>query len=103
MPAATGKTWRLVAASVLLQTAFGAVFPRLAWRLRWSTRLRGRGLLVYITFNALMTFALRAWLVPRLSTAAARNAQARQSLAEQLGREPTADELIAHLRGESTS
>jgi hypothetical protein len=98
---ATDRTWRLVAATLVLQTAFGAAFPRLARRLRWSSRLRGRRLLGYVAFNACMTFALRAWLVPRLRAAAARHARMRESLAQELGREPSVDELIALLRRES--
>jgi hypothetical protein len=69
-------------------------FPRLAYRLRWPTRLGPRGLVAYITFNTLVGFALRQWAVPYLK----RGFEERDRLRQRLGREPTHDELVEHLR-----
>jgi hypothetical protein len=91
-------SWRLVAAALLIQTTFGAAFPRLAWWLRWPTRLRGRPLLAYVAFNTALGFLYRAWFMPRVRRSVARHAQIREALKKELGRDPTADELIAAFR-----
>jgi hypothetical protein len=49
----------------------GAVAPRLAYRLRWPSRLRGRGLVIYIAAQAGVIFGVRYWLAPQLRRAAA--------------------------------
>jgi hypothetical protein len=68
-----------------------AAFPRLAHRLRWPTRLGPRGLVGYVAFNTAVLFALRTWLLPFFKR------MAEDALRQQLGREPTEDELFAHL------
>ena len=73
----------------------GAAFPRLADRLRWPSRLGGRRLAVYIAFKTLEGFWVRQWLMPMIT----RHVELRARLVEQLGREPTVDELRAHLLG----
>jgi hypothetical protein len=68
-----------------------AAFPRLAYRLRWETRL-ARGvaldaLLRAVASVAFLRFALRQ---------ARRQAEARELLRERLGRDPTDEELFEH-------
>jgi hypothetical protein len=91
------SNWREPLARELPTTAavllWNAAFPRLAYRLRWPTRLRGRRLLAYIGFKTLEGFGLRQWLMPMIK----RTFQLRQRLADELGREPTADEIRARL------
>lgn len=41
-----------------------AAFPRLAYRLRWPTRLGPRGFVAYVAFNTLVLFAMRMWVIP---------------------------------------
>jgi hypothetical protein len=74
-----------------------AAFPRTAYRLRWPTRLSRRGVVAYIAMNTIIGFALRAWAMPYFKRMADEQARAEQELREQLGREPTEDELFAHL------
>jgi hypothetical protein len=85
---------------ILFQSAMtfvgNAAFPRLAYRLRWPTRLGPRGLLAYTAFNTALGFGIRTWLVPILRAAA--QEQARQELGRELSREPTDDEVAEHLR-----
>jgi hypothetical protein len=74
-----------------------AAFPRLAYWLRWPTRLGRRGLVAYIAFNTAALFALRIWVLPRLRRQAEAVERARTELTERLGREPTNDEIVEHL------
>ena len=46
-----------------------ALFPRLAYWLRWPTRARGRLLLAYIAWNAALLFWLRQSFLPALADA----------------------------------
>jgi hypothetical protein len=96
-PPLSRSNWREPLARELPTTAAvflgNAAFPRLAYRLRWPTRLRGRGLVAYVGFKTLEGFWLRQWLMPMLK----RTLQLRQRLADELGREPTADEIRARL------
>jgi hypothetical protein len=73
--------------------AGNALFPRLAYRLRWPTRLRGRRLVRYIVFNAAFLFCAREWLAPRLRSAAANVESVKRQLRWELGREPTEREI----------
>ncbi len=84
------ETFQLAALVFVL----GAAFPRLAYRLRWPTRLGPRGTVVYIMLKALEGFWVRQWLLPMIKRAM----EEYQQLEEQLGREPTADEFEAHQR-----
>lgn len=69
-----------------------AAFPGLAHKLRWRTRLRGRGLLLYIAANTLEQYAIRTYLLPRLK----RLAEEQQQLRDRLDREPTKEEIREH-------
>ncbi len=93
----TQPRWREAVCYGAVALVFFAAFPRLAYRLRWPTRLRPRGVVAYVAFNTLVGFALRVWAVPFLKRMADERAQAEQELRQQLGREPTEDELFAHL------
>ncbi len=81
----------------VLAFVVGAAFPRLAYRLRWPTRLGPRGLGAYIAFNTAVGFALRTWAAPYLRRMAAERERATAELRQALGREPTADEVMDHL------
>lgn len=76
---------------------FVAAFPRLAYRMRWPTRLGARGLLAYVAFNTAVGFALLSWALPYFKRMAEEREHAKEELRQQLGREPTDDELFAHL------
>ena len=74
-----------------------AAFPRAASWLRWPTRLGPRGLVAYAAFNTLLGFAIRTWLIPFMKRMAQERERAEHELREQLGREPSEDEVLAHL------
>jgi len=76
---------------------FTAAFPRVAYRLRWPTRLGPSGIVAYVIFNTLVGFALRAWMLPFFRRFADERAQAENELRQQFGREPTDDEVFARL------
>jgi hypothetical protein len=69
-------------------------FPRLAYRLRWRTRLGPGGTLVYL----LAWTAFAVCFVWFLSKVAQRQHEMRAELREHLGREPTSEELFEYLR-----
>jgi hypothetical protein len=87
------RSWDDVALGFL----FVAAFPRLAYWLRWPTRLGPRGFVAYAAFNTLSGFAIGTWLVPYLRRTHEENERALQELRDRLGREPTEDEAVAHL------
>jgi hypothetical protein len=70
-----------------------ALFPRLSYRLRWPTRLRGRRLLLYAAGSTAVGFWLREWMVPMAREAAEKVEGVKQQLRWELGREPTGNEL----------
>jgi hypothetical protein len=72
----------------------GAAFPKLVYRLRWRTRLRGRGLLVYVAFNTLLLFAVRVWVLPWVRRIREEWERIREELRLELGREPTDEEVL---------
>jgi hypothetical protein len=87
-----------------------ALFPRLAYWVRWPTRARGRLLLAYIAWNTALLFWLRQWFLPALADAFGKAAEdleaAREQLRAELGREPTRDEVgdrLAKLHGWESS
>jgi hypothetical protein len=86
---------------ILQQSAFAfvgtAALPRLAYWLRWPTRLGPRGFIAYAAFNTLLLFAIRTWVAPYFKRMAEVRERGEQELREQLGREPTAEEVLAHL------
>ena len=88
--------WRTVLQQRAIAFVGTAAFPRLAYWLRWPTRLGPRGLVAYAAFNALLLFAIRTWLMPYFKRMAEAREHAEQELREQLGREPTEDEVLAH-------
>jgi hypothetical protein len=74
--------------------AFTAALPRLAYRLRWPTRLGMRGLVAFVAFKT----AVGLWFLHRLYPEVARIREEHAGLVAKLGREPTRDELAAHWR-----
>lgn len=92
---------KLARRDVLQQSAISfigtAAFPRVAYRLRWPTRLGPRGFIAYATLNTLLLFAIRTWVIPYFKRIAEERERAEHELREQLGRDPTEDELLAHL------
>jgi hypothetical protein len=74
-----------------------AAFPRVAHWLRWPTRLGPRGLIAYAAFNTLLLFAIHTWVIPFFNRMAEKRQRAERELREQLGRDPTEDEVLAHL------
>ena len=93
----TAPGWREVLEERALAFVGTAAFPRLAHWLRWPTRLGPRGFLAYVAFNTFLLFALRTWVIPYLRRMAEEQERVKEELRAQLGREPTADELLAHL------
>jgi hypothetical protein len=89
--------WRNAVQQSALAFVGTAAFPRLAYWLRWPTRLGPRGMVAYAAFNASLLFAIRTWVVPYLRRMGEERERARLELREQLGREPSEDELLAHL------
>lgn len=76
---------------------WNAAFPRLAYRLRWRSRLGPRGVIAYIAVNTLVAFVIYARVVPYFKRVAAEHERVKAELRERLGREPTAEELLTHL------
>ena len=74
-----------------------AAFPRSSSWLRWPVGLGPRGLVAYVGVNTLFLFWMRAWVIPYFKRMAEEQERTKQELRDQLGREPTEDELIAHL------
>jgi hypothetical protein len=74
-----------------------AVFPRLARWARWPTRLGPRGFIAYVAFNTFALFAIRTWVMPFFARAIEAGQRAESELRRQLGRDPTEDEVLAHL------
>jgi hypothetical protein len=68
-----------------------AMFPRLAYRLRWQTRLRGRRLAIYVVFNALLLVGFKLLVFRMLRW----RAGVIETLEAELGREPTPEEFRA--------
>lgn len=93
----THPSWREALGYGALAFVVLAAFPRMAYRLRWPTRLGWRGTVGYIAMNTILGFALRTWALPYFKKMADERARAEQELREQLGREPTEDEVFAHL------
>jgi hypothetical protein len=92
-----GPNWRDVMSQSAMAFVGGAAFPRLAYWLRWPTRLGPRGLVAYIAFNTAFLFALRTWVLPGLRRRVEAYERARAELTERLGRQPTDDEVIEHV------
>lgn len=93
----TQPRWQETFGNGAIAVVFGAAFPKLAYRLRWPTRLGPRGLVAYIAFNTVLDFALRTWVAPYFKRMAEQQERAKKELWQQLGRDPTEDELLAHL------
>lgn len=93
----TGKRWNDARSEAAWTFVTNAAFPKLARRLRWPTRLGPRGLLVYIAFNTALGMVVRTWAATFFKQLREQREQAKDELRQQLGREPTDDELGAHL------
>jgi hypothetical protein len=79
-----------------LRFAGVAAFPRLAYWLRWPTRLGPRGFIAYVVFQTVLIFVVRTWGPPYLKRLSDEVLAEKAELAERLGREPTEAELIEH-------
>jgi hypothetical protein len=93
----TEPRWREAVGNGAIAFVFLAAFPRLGYRLRWPTRIRGRGLVAYTVYNALVGLVLRNRVLPYFERIADEQERAKEELRHQLGREPTEAELLAHL------
>jgi hypothetical protein len=93
----TPPVWRDVVKVGAIDFVVTAAFPRLPSWLRWPIGLGPRGLVAYVGVNTLVMFWIRAWVIPRFKRMAEERERAKQELRDQLGREPTEDELFAHL------
>ena len=85
--------------AVLVATIGGALFPRLAYVLRWPRRAHVRGLLLYALWNAASIYVVRFKIAPMFREEAHRWEQTRSALATELGREPTKDEVVSRFSG----
>ena len=74
-----------------------AAFPRLWHPERRRRRLRPRRFVVFVGVNLGATYALETWLRPRLEQIVRETDRAKEELRARLGREPTGDEVLAHL------
>jgi hypothetical protein len=92
----TGPRWQDVLGQSATTFVGVATFPKLAYRLRWPTRLGPRGLLAYIAFNTLFLFLLRQFVLPGLERMAREEERAKEELTQRLRREPTDRELFEH-------
>ena len=94
----TQPTWREAGTYAVITFLFVAAFPGLASRLRWPTRLGPRSFIAYVAFNTAFGFALRTWGLPYLKRLFEERERIEEQLREQLGRQPTEDEMLAHFR-----
>jgi hypothetical protein len=85
--------------NVLLTFAGNVLFPRLSHRLRWRDRLGARGTAIYVVAQVgfIVAFILG---VSRLGRAQER---IRAEVREQLGREPTPEEVFEYLQARDSS
>jgi hypothetical protein len=70
-----------------------ALLPRLGYRLRWPSRLRGRGLLLWIGLDAAWKFGILS-LIALFRNVGSDYETAKERLRAELGREPTRAELL---------
>ena len=57
---------RTVVLAAVVAFVGGALFPRLAHRLRWPTRLGSRGVGIYVLYKWIEIFTVRTWGPPLL-------------------------------------
>ena len=93
----TKSAWRDALQERAIVFVGTAAFPGVSYWLRWPTRLGPRGVIAYATFTTLVLFALRTWGIRYFKRMAAKRERAEHELRDQLGREPTEDEVCAHL------
>jgi hypothetical protein len=93
----TPAQWRNAVGAVVVYLLVMAACPRLAYWLRWRSRLGPRGVLAWIALKTATGFALRAGLPRFQKKAADRYELAREELRQRTGREPTERELFEHL------
>ena len=90
---------RLFAWSMLISVGVGTLFPRMAYRLRWRSRHGGRGVLLSIATNVLVTFVFLTRVRPRLlrwaADAKADYERVRAELRAEFGRDATPEEIHA--------
>jgi hypothetical protein len=91
-------SWREGLGYGAVVVAVGAIFPRAMSWVTWPARLGPRGLVAYIVFNTVMDFAVRTRLLPFFERVIEEQQCARTELARTLGREPTEQEFVEHLR-----
>lgn len=85
-----------IASAAALTFVGNLIAPRLSYRTRWATRAGPAGLSVYVAWRTALSFSIVHYLLPRLR----RVAEGQQALTDALGREPTGEELVAHLKRE---
>jgi hypothetical protein len=73
-------------------TVLGALFPRTAHRLRWVARARPRVVALYVVAFAAFNFGVDA-LMRSIARGGREQIELREQLAEELGRDPTDDEV----------
>ena len=93
IPGVTDWTPRSLATEAASQVAFAALFPRWSHRARWVSRLRPRGLLLYVGLRTAERYVTLTWVVPGLLGVVERKRQWREELADRLGREPSEAEV----------
>ena len=80
----------------VLRWAFAFFLPRLYYRERWVSRLGGRGLALYVLVRTAERYTTFTWVLPRLRQGLGDRIRWRQELVEQLGREPSEEELRSY-------
>jgi hypothetical protein len=83
---------RSIARDALLNFALGALFPRLAYRLRWVARARLRGVAAYIAVTTLGMLAAD-WIVRVVARGTLERDELRERLRKELGRPPWPEEI----------
>lgn len=90
--------WKLVLQAQAFTFVANLISPKIGYLMRWPTRLGPNGLMLYIVFRSAFHFGsliiLRQYLVPWIERVQA----SQRELEGELGREPTGEELTAHLR-----
>jgi hypothetical protein len=92
----TAHSWQEAVGYGAVAIVLLAAFPRLAYRLQWRTDRRPRAVVAHLAFNTAIGFGLHTWVLPYLRRMAHLRAQAEEALRQQLGRQPTDEELLAH-------
>ena len=97
------RRWREVLTERAVGFVLGAAFPRLAYRLRWATRLGARGLIAYVAALTAFLSPCAPVRSPASSAWPRRGPAPRHSSRGGSAAKPTERELMEHLgytRGE---